>query len=169
MQPIIAEFIPELFRAEETDRGDYIRNETIFDIPAPLNPVFVQNNEVNNPFSVGTSDLFPQLQPRPIGAGGSSLVGPDHPMFNQPRPFYPTGDDPNSLQPGFYPQPPFLPGYSVPQPRFDPIYPEENFPGGVGFEGGRGRGINPGRGGRGAGRGRFPGEPNPDHLRPPGF
>jgi hypothetical protein len=60
------------------------------------------------------------------------------------------------------------PGFDIPQPRFDPYGPVV----------GPHRGIDFGMEGRGRGRGRgrfpnnanfFPGEPNPDHLKPPGW
>jgi hypothetical protein len=106
----------------------------------------------NNPDSVGSypsigkNDLYPPLpsigQNPPDwfnGQGGGSMVGPDHPVFGG------VGQLPHA--PGFEPGMPF--------PRFDPLTP-----------------FIPDRGGRGrAGRGasRIPGEPNPDHLRPPKF
>lgn len=75
-------------------------------------------------------------------------TGPDHPMFRGEEGNYQT--DPSS----FYPQ-----------PRFDPIFPFSGDPLGGGIPGrGRGRGGRTGRGAR-----RLPGEPGPDHLRPPGY
>jgi hypothetical protein len=51
------------------------------------------------------------------------------------------------------------------QPRYDPIYPVG--PDGLDPMGGRVGLGGRGRGGRG--RGRLPGEPTPDHLKPPDF
>lgn len=71
------------------------------------------------------------------------------------------------------PQGPYLPG--LPQPRFDPFYPVvpgEIDPHRAGYPGYPGplpvRGMRGGRSGRGM-RLQPPGEPNPDHLRPPQF
>lgn len=98
---------------------------------------------------------------------GGSLVGPNHPMFR----------DPQNLSPEGYPQ--YYPGFGGMYPRFDPLGPIvgpnndidfglDLLPPGAGMIPGRGLG------GRFAGRGRgrhnnFPGEPGPDHLRPPGW
>ena len=67
----------------------------------------------------------------------------------------------------------------LPQPRFDPfgpvLGPNQDIGGaGAGNVGvdGRGRRIIDPRGGRGRGGrgyGNFPGEPNPDHMKPPGW
>lgn len=57
-----------------------------------------------------------------------------------------------SPDPSVYP-----PGY--PRPRFDPLLPFSGNP-----MGGRNNGPGRGRNAR-----RFPGEPGPDHMRPPGF
>ena len=130
---------------------------------------------------VGNGDLNPfplfiPSVPQP-SYGTGNLVGPNHPIFGKLFISFQisimfvslsivghhsicmtVGDDPMGLrQP--QPQGPFLPG--LPQPRFDPFYP--TVPGEIG------PGIAAGRGGRGRGRMRIPGEPNPDHLRPPGF
>jgi hypothetical protein len=90
------------------------------------------------------------------------MVGPDHPMFTDPRPYQPdfgNGDE------GFFPGYGNLPG--LPQPRFDPFGavtgPHGPDVGNVGL---------PGPGGqfpRGRPAARHPGEPDPDHLPPPGM
>eukprot|EP01036_Dinobryon_divergens_P043292 gene43292-57615_t len=108
--------------------------------------------------SVGEGDLYPfgpGAYPafHPSGGGGS-LVGPDHPMFSGIRDNQPHAPD-------------FPLGY--PQPRFDPLGPVTG-PMGPDFGDGDDRFRMPGRG-RGRGRGgvsRIPGEPTPDHLKPPG-
>ena len=141
-------------------------------------------------YSVGHSDLhpplpnvvdprFPGMGPRgelpslygdddyngrgvgiPSGNGGM-LVGPDHAIF-QGGVQGGVGMFPPGGAPGF--------GSGMPQPRFDPVTNPDIYndpmvaPGGQG-RGGPGRGR--GRGGRGAPR--VPGEPAPDHLRPPNF
>lgn len=161
-------------------------------IPPAANAVDIGRSDLN-PFS----NINPrQGIPAPSGPGGFAspsggmFVGPDHPVF-QPSHHYP----PNQPQPPLVPEPPFLPGFAPPQPRFDPlgpvfgpnrggnfygdddgyfndIYP--SFPdgfgrGGRGVGGGRGAGRGGRAGpGRGPGRGNlFPGEPNPDHFKPP--
>lgn len=60
---------------------------------------------------------------------------------------------------------PYIPG--LPEPRYDPVYPyiPGQLPAGDYNPFGMGRGGGRGRGGR---RGPL-GDPNPDHLRPPGF
>lgn len=117
-----------------------------------------------------------------------SQVGPDHPLFNpQGRGQgngYPDNNPNNPNNPYINEDPqyfdplrgPSVPGWApgLPRPRFDPFgpipgsNPLANFGpngggrGGMGGRGGRGDGL----GGRGGQR-LFPGEPNPDHLRPP--
>lgn len=123
--------------------------------------------------SVGASDLdpfngtvFPRLGPTISRPEGGNYVGPDHPIFQQGPlgPNHGSFPDPD----GFFPDSPFLPpGFDAPQPRFDPFGPVV----------GPHRDIDFGVQGRGRGRGRgqfpnsifFPGEPNPDHLKPPGW
>lgn len=104
---------------------------------------------------VGSSDAHPPLpsfQPSPYAPNGGSLVGPEHPIFGDThRAGYPPGYDPG-YSPGFIPGgvPGGIPG-QIPYPRYDPIVPTGP------------RGPIP----RGLPRGLHPGEPNPDHLRPP--
>jgi hypothetical protein len=124
-----------------------------------------------------------------VGSGNTgNLVGPNHPMFQGVDPRFPYASVPYNPGPDFLvPPPAFLPGFAPPQPRYDPTMPMFNanqsiefgfddpygntglgpFPGrGNGGRGGRGNG----RGGPGSGRNsQFRGEPNPDHLRPPGW
>ena len=83
------------------------------------------------------------------------FAGPNHPMFGRGGPQYPGGSSGGGGGPLFVP----------PGARFDPIGP--GFPGG-GIGGGGGGGW-PARPGGGGNTPRFPGEPDPDELRPPGF
>lgn len=93
------------------------------------------------------------------GTGGM-LIGPDHPIFQGGVGVFP-GVEGRGGAPGF--------GPGMPQPRYDPIINPDIFtdphvaPAGGGV-GGRGRGR-----GRGRGAPRVPGEPAPDHLKPPDF
>lgn len=134
----------------------------------------------NVPFNVGSSDLHPPLPsvvpPLRPGFGRQGqlpnlsyddnenstnfyhgedgmLVGPGHAMFRGGRDF--------EGAPGF--------GPGMPQPRYDPIInPDINTDPNL-IVGGRGSG-RAGRQGRGRGTApRIHGEPNPDHLQPPGF
>ncbi len=126
----------------------------------------------------GDLDPFPAaglIAPRPVGGmppgqpGSGSLVGPNHPMFANPPqfapPYAPDGSD------YFFPGGSVGPGGDLlPHPRFDPFGPVVGPHSGVDVGN---VGVRPpfggGRGGRG-GTGRlFPGEPNPDHLKPPGW
>lgn len=94
-----------------------------------------------NPAGVPDFDHRPRPYPMDPNAGGS-LVGPGHPLF---------GSDPSGLRdrdPGY----PAFP--RAPQPRFDPYGP---VPGANGPDFGGGMPGHP-----------FPGEPEPDHLKPPG-
>jgi hypothetical protein len=107
--------------------------------------------------------------------GASSLVGPGHPLFRQGGEeddfpgFGGGGEGAGGAFPGSS-------GLRLPQPRFDPFMPPlgpgGDLSGGPGLGGRGGRGVLPaggrGVGGRG-GRGLFPGEPNHDHLQPPGW
>ena len=98
----------------------------------------------------------------PSGGDGGMLVGPDHAIF-QGGYHGSVGMFPGSGAPGF--------GTGMPQPRFDPIINPDIYTdphlgvGGQGFRSGRGRGRGRGRGGAP----RMPGEPAPDHLKPPDF
>ena len=118
---------------------------------------------------IGGGDLhpsFPGVIPQPRGdQGQGSLVGPDHPLFKTPDYGNP---DPYGRQSQYDPTCP--PGWpqGMPRPRFDsfmpvpgPNGPDFGMPGGFGG-GGQGRGVGL------PGRRRVPGEPNPDHFRPPG-
>jgi proteasome inhibitor subunit 1 (PI31) len=116
-----------------------------------------------NPFGsvvLGTIESGPTLS----SPQGGMLVGPDHGLFADPF-FHNNGNNNDDMH-----HPPFLPGFDVPQPRFDPFGPPIDPYGEIGLtSGGRG-----GRGGRGRGRGgqrggRWPGDPDPDHLPPPGW
>ncbi|KAI8909830.1 hypothetical protein EDD86DRAFT_206333 [Gorgonomyces haynaldii] len=103
-----------------------------------------------NPLEIGRRDMEPFTGPSfgspmgPVGGypGGGSIVGPDHPMFNNPYPGYP----PNLGPPRFNDM------QVPPGARFDPVSPFGNP-------------QRPSRMGRGM---PFTGEPNPDHFAPPG-
>lgn len=134
-------------------------------LPQPNVPVYPLEGTgaLRDPFigripTVGGSDVFPNFGGGyPVPVGGGSLVGPDHPIFSD------RGDDDDRWrQPGF--GSPSLPH----QPRFDPIGPVFD-PRGPDF--GQGGPLDPraGRGGRGRGGRLFPGEPNNDHFKPPGW
>ena len=128
--------------------------------PHGLRPIFAEAEPRINPRidpRVGTGDLnpFAPSDPRgsqPFGPGSGSLVGPDHPIFGIP---------PQPRDPG-YP--------NLPQPRFDPYGPVTGphgpDVGNVGYDPRYPPGAGGGRGAAG-GRGRVPGEPDPDHLKPP--
>lgn len=121
------------------------------------------------PPRIGGGDLnpIPGLEPYPMpgrpgvgnfGGDTGSEIGPNHPFF------FPEGGGLGGILPSGGGA-----GGLLPQPRFDPFGPVvgphgPNF-GDPGFPGRGGRG-GPARGGRG-GRPRVPGEPDPDHLRPP--
>lgn len=101
---------------------------------------------------VGRGDMeppFPGMRPSIPTPSSGSVVGPDHPMFWGGSHVQGEGRDP--FVPGFGP------GAHV--PRYDPIHPTPGVPmGGRNYVGGR------------TGRGRtVPGEPAPDHLRPPQY
>ena len=108
---------------------------------------------------VGMGDLHPTFPGAvPQGApdyGQGSLVGPNHPLFMPNMGGYPS--DPRGA-----------PGWpaGAPRPRFDSFMPVPG-PNGPDF----GQQNAPSFGPNGETRGmrrRVPGEPNPDHLRPPG-
>ena len=144
--------------------------------PHPINPY-------DNPFSDGRGGFIPTpivppvggYMPRFPGVGGGdlhptfpgalpqgmpdfgqgSLVGPNHPLFSPNMGGYP--DDPRA--------PPGWP-VGMPRPRFDSFMPVPG-PNGPDFgQQGQGPPFGP-NGGRGMRR-RVPGEPDPDHLLPPG-
>lgn len=104
-----------------------------------------------------------------FGPGSGNQIGPDHPMF-----FPGAYEDPSG---GYGPTGGFGPGgygSGLPQPRFDPFGPvlgphTDIGGGGAGNVGVDGRGRGRGRGGPGRGAQYPAGEPNPDHLRPPGW
>lgn len=118
-------------------------------------------------------DMYPDLGPGApgwlTGGGGGmgggfggmpgGLVGPGHPIFGG------GGGGLGPAGPGFGPGPGMFPPSHPPGARFDPMVPPGIGGGGM-FPGrGGGRGGGAGRGGMGGGR--MPGEPQPDHLRPP--
>lgn len=99
----------------------------------------------------------------PARGSGGMLVGPDHEIF-QGGSHGGVGVFPGGGAPGF--------GTGMPQPRYDPvinpdIYTDPHIAPGMQGRGGPGRGRGRGRGGRGTPR--VPGEPAPDHLKPPDF
>ena len=120
-----------------------------------------------NPFpqvypSMNTNDLFSRGSVMP-----GNEIGPSHPIFD-PRSAVFDGD--RFLQPRFDPFGSIESGNRFLQPRFDPFGPVSGSNGpDFGNPGGR---FGRGRGFEGGGRRpptQFPGEPNPDHLRPPGY
>jgi hypothetical protein len=122
--------------------------------PFSLPPLFLPLS----PLSLPSLSLPPLTSLSPVTCD-CSPIGPDHPMF------WGGGERGAAERDPYYPFPGggFDPMGGM--PRFDPINP---LPGG-GAEPMGGRNF----GGRGRGRGRnarrFPGEPNPDHMQPPGF
>lgn len=111
------------------------------------------------PWNVGSSDLdpfqgvgLPRLGVPPANHSGS-LVGPNHSIFQPNGPNFPAFGEGNEFFPNF--------GFNVPQPRFDPygpvVGPNSNFD------------LDPNRSKFRNGRPPFPGEPNPDHQKPPGW
>jgi len=151
----------------------------------------------NNPrIAVGNADLDPfpkgvfigpqsSSMSNPLGPlpGTGSYVGPDHPMFQQGNRYDDDNDDDNNRNhnPSIFDN---IPPQYLPQPRFDPFGPVlgPNCDFSVGNVGIDGRGRRDGRGSRGGrsggrggssslypNKGAFPGEPNPDHLKPPGW
>lgn len=120
--------------------------------PAELRSPWNNTYDPTGATSIGKQDLEPPLPyiapyPGTVPAwnnpeAGGSMVGPNHPLF------------------GGVGQLPYAPGFGsgFPRPRYDPLTPlAPRGPSGRDF-GGRGRGRNAPR---------IPGEPNPDHLRPP--
>ena len=143
-------------------------------------------------FNIGSSDLDP-FYPAAFGPGGGSgqllppahsggmLMGPGHPMFagGSCEEGWRGGKEDRVGIAGDYfdpANPSLFPRLGVRPPRYDPIMPVGG-PMGPNFGGASspGRGLVPGiglfNGGPGRGRGTrpvaLPGEPNPDHLRPP--
>jgi len=132
----------------------------------PSNPISIGSNDLD-PFGsiyIGPSSSTASTGNVRIGPYGSNQMGPDHPIFSQPSPspsYHPVNSN--------YPYPPF----AIPQPRYDPTGPvlgphtdinnntERNTEGDPFFYGPDGRPVL-------GGRGRIlPGEPGPDHMRPP--
>jgi hypothetical protein len=138
------------------------------------------------PYNIGRNDLdpfggvgIPRIagQPQGLSSGQSgNLVGPDHPMFAPSNPYGPDSAFYDEYHPpGYTPPAGFPAGFTYPQPRFDPYGPPvgPNNDVDVGNIGGPldprfpGRGMP--RGQPRGGRGNFPGEPNNDHFKPPGW
>ena len=152
--------------------------------PAAADPFNVGGADLN-PFSTGGIHIGPGsggLAGGPLGPmpGSGSLVGPDHPMFD-PSLYEGDGGSAGMGSGGGV----FGPPEYLPQPRFDPYGPVTGpnrgvDVGNVGVDS-RGRPVPMGPIGGPAGRGRgrggrgqhpphaFPGEPNPDHFKPPGW
>ena len=126
-----------------SDRGDKVLTYTDTNLGNALPDSRVGTGDLNpfNPIASGVRRGFDN--------GSGSLVGPNHPIFNLPSP---------DRDPGYA---------GLPQPRFDPYGPVTgpNGPdvGNVGFDP-----RIPSIGSRdGPGQHRVPGEPDPDHLKPP--
>lgn len=138
------------------------------------------------PHSSSSSDSSSSRMPNPLGPlpGTGCFVGPDHPIFQKEEYGHDDDDDNDDYnrKPSIFDN---IPPQYLPQPRFDPfgpvLGPNSDFSvGNVGVDG-RGRRLG-GRDGRSGSRsgsrggplypsrgGSFPGEPNPDHLKPPGW
>ncbi len=170
VQQLVQQILPALTPAPSATAQPSLGSVVGILAPAP--------SSVGSIVSVGCADLdpfgsqgpLPLPLPLPGSTGGQfarphggNLIGPDHPMFHGNF-----GGDGGDLSP--HPAP-FLPGFDVPQPRFDPFGPPT----------GPNSDVDVGNVGpwpsRGGGRGRgppfrnqpFPGEPNPDHFKPPGW
>lgn len=108
---------------------------------------------------VGMGDLhptFPGAAPQGMpDYGQGSLVGPNHPLFMPAMGGYPSD---HRGAPGW--------PAGAPRPRFDSFMPVPG-PNGPDFGLQNPTGFGPNGEMRGMRR-RVPGEPNPDHLRPPG-
>ena len=198
ISPSILQALPFLQEQLEkmSQREFEAQQNTPMEIVHDLPPSYVQRSHINNvpvmspsrttPASVGSSDLHPPLPsmigpPRPglgpqgqlpslyddqnssgvyhpSSSSGGMLVGPDHDIFQGGG----RGGNGGALYggaPGF--------GSNMPQPRFDPItnpgiYTDPMVAPGTRQGQGKGRG-------RGRGAPRVPGEPTPDHLKPPDF
>ncbi len=124
--------------------------------PTGVSIVGVGDNDLD-PFN-GT--VFPKIIPTISRPQGGTYVGPDHPIFQQ-NPFQQDGVPTPSV---FFPNPSYLPPeFDLPVPRFDPLGPVGPNQGFGNYSKGRGRGRIP------PFSSLFPGEPNPDHLNPPGW
>eukprot|EP00578_Thalassiosira_sp_NH16_P030589 CAMPEP_0181082132 /NCGR_PEP_ID=MMETSP1071-20121207/3461_1 /TAXON_ID=35127 /ORGANISM="Thalassiosira sp., Strain NH16" /LENGTH=625 /DNA_ID=CAMNT_0023163703 /DNA_START=148 /DNA_END=2026 /DNA_ORIENTATION=- len=158
------------------------------DMPFHMDSLRVMNSQRGDKRKDFEGDLIPG-GPRPGGLhdvpsrGAGSQVGPDHPMFDRTfgdDDYYGHGGADDDFGGGFGGG---GGGFGVPgigggmgmRPRFDPYGPPggPTDPGRGGRFPGRGSRLGRGRGGRGGGRnGRVPpggfGNPNPDHMTPPG-
>lgn len=156
----------------------------------------INNQPPSTAAKVGNTDLdpFPQriwIDPNtnstsmpsslgPIPPGAGNYIGPDHPIFN---PDYYNNNEDNDQYPNYHGDDRnifnTIPPEYLPQPRFDPYGPvigpnTDINVGNVGVDSRGRRIISPRHPGRRPGRGPphqglFPGEPNPDHLKPPGW
>jgi hypothetical protein len=169
----------------------HFESSTTYDRYNTHKPKIAVGNADLNPFPTGIR-IGPQSSssiPNPLGPlpGTGSFVGPNHPIFQKEEyghDNYDYDDDDNDYNrnPSIFDN---IPPQYLPQPRFDPfgpvVGPNSDFSvGNVGVDG-RGRRVM-GRDGRRGGRsgsrggplypsrgGSYPGEPNPDHLKPPGW
>jgi hypothetical protein len=112
--------------------------------------------------SVGADDLYPSphhsISPlEPLGPGGGMLMGPDHPVFF-------------GQEEGGSSQPPNFLGGGVRDARYDPTMPPVAT--GTGLDPDLFGGDDLSRPSRGKPNNKkklLPGEPNPDHLKPPSW
>jgi hypothetical protein len=170
--------------ANPTNSSDSSRQfwEPVYPGGQQPSPFPSSSNQTPSFVNVGQSDLDPFGGvgiPRIVGGPGGynssnpnnnnpfpgNMVGPDHPMFH---PYH----DPNLYAPPTSVFP--FPGSSGgPRPRFDPYVPitgpnQEDFID-FGGDGSHPNPNNPNNNRRRQPPRTFPGEPNPDHLKPPGF
>jgi len=188
----LAETVQPPYSSQQNNNNNnriHFESNTTYDRYNAHKPKIAVGNADLDPFPTGiwigpqssSSDIGSSSRmPNPLGPlpGTGCFVGPDHPMFQKEEYGHDDDDDDYNRKPSIFDN---IPPQYLPQPRFDPfgpvLGPNSDFSvGNVGVDG-RGRRVG-GRGGRSGSRGgslypsrggSFPGEPNPDHLKPPGW